>query len=47
MLWELAVVIGLAVVAALVPALSQYWLWVLVIGVIVAFVIEGVRWSPA
>ena len=46
MLWKLAVVIGLAVVAALVPALSAYWLWVLVIGVIVAFVIEGVRIVP-
>ena len=46
MFWKLAVVIGLAVVAALVPALSQYWLWVLVVGVVVAFVIEGVRIVP-
>jgi regulator of protease activity HflC (stomatin/prohibitin superfamily) len=46
MLLKLAVAIGLAVVAALVPELSRYWPWVLVIGVIVAFVIEGVRIVP-
>jgi regulator of protease activity HflC (stomatin/prohibitin superfamily) len=46
MLIKLAVAIGLAVVAALVPELSRYWPWVLVIGVIVAFVIEGVRIVP-
>jgi regulator of protease activity HflC (stomatin/prohibitin superfamily) len=46
MLLKLAVAIGLAVAASLVPALSKYWPWVLVIGVIVAFVIEGVRIVP-
>ena len=46
MLVKLAVAIGLAVVASLVPELSRYWPWVLVIGVIVAFVIEGVRIVP-
>jgi regulator of protease activity HflC (stomatin/prohibitin superfamily) len=46
MLLKLAVAIGLAVVAALVPEFSRYWPWVLVIGVIVAFVIEGVRIVP-
>jgi len=46
MLIKLAVAIGLAVVASLVPELSRYWPWVLVIGVIVAFVIEGVRIVP-
>ncbi len=46
MFWKLAVVIGLTVVAALVPPLSSYWPWVLVIGVIVSFVIEGVRIVP-
>jgi regulator of protease activity HflC (stomatin/prohibitin superfamily) len=46
MFWKLAVAIALAVAAALVPALSKYWPWVLVIGVIVAFVIEGVRIVP-
>jgi regulator of protease activity HflC (stomatin/prohibitin superfamily) len=46
MFWKLAVAIGLAVGASLVPALSKYWPWVLVIGVIVAFVIEGVRIVP-
>jgi regulator of protease activity HflC (stomatin/prohibitin superfamily) len=29
-----------------VPELSRYWPWVLVIGVIIAFVIEGVRMVP-
>ena len=28
------------------PALSEYWVWVLVIGVVIAFVIEGVRIVP-
>jgi len=46
MLLKLAVAIGLAVAASQVPALSKYWPWVLVIGVIVAFVIEGVRIVP-
>jgi hypothetical protein len=46
MLWKLAIAVGLAVVAAIVPELSKYWLWILVIGVIVAFVIEGVRIVP-
>jgi len=35
MFWKLAIAIGLAVVAALVPELSRFWPWVLVIGVIV------------
>ena len=46
MLLKLAVAIGLAVAASQVPGLSKYWPWVLVIGVIVAFVIEGVRIVP-
>jgi regulator of protease activity HflC (stomatin/prohibitin superfamily) len=46
MFWKLAVVIGLTVVAALVPPLSPFWPWVLVLGVLVAFVIEGVRIVP-
>jgi len=46
MFWKLAVAVGLAIVAAVVPALSKYWPWVLVIGVVVAFVIEGVRIVP-
>jgi regulator of protease activity HflC (stomatin/prohibitin superfamily) len=46
MLWKLAVAIGLAVAALFVPALQKYWLWVLLIGVVVAFVIEGVRIVP-
>ena len=46
MFWKLAIAIGLAVVAARSPSLSRFWPWVLVIGVIVAFVIEGVRIVP-
>jgi regulator of protease activity HflC (stomatin/prohibitin superfamily) len=46
MFWKLAVVVVLAVIAAAVPALSAYWAWVLVIGVIIAFMIEGVRIVP-
>jgi regulator of protease activity HflC (stomatin/prohibitin superfamily) len=46
MFWKLAIAVALAVVVALVPELSRYWPWVLVIGVIVAFVIEGVRIVP-
>src|SRR4026208_2131251 len=46
MFWKLAIAIGLAVVVAMVPELSRCWPWVLVIGVIVAFVIEGVRIVP-
>src|SRR5919106_1237792 len=46
MFWKLAVVLGLAVVAFIVPELKRYWIWVLVIGAIVAFMIEGVRIVP-
>jgi len=46
MFWKLAAAVIAAVVAATVPALSPYWAWVLVIGVTVAFVIEGVRIVP-
>ncbi len=46
MFWKLAIAIGAAFVSAMVPALSGYWGWVLVIGVVVAFVIEGVRIVP-
>jgi regulator of protease activity HflC (stomatin/prohibitin superfamily) len=46
MFWKLGAAVIAAVVAATVPALSSYWGWVLFIGVIVAFVIEGVRIVP-
>jgi regulator of protease activity HflC (stomatin/prohibitin superfamily) len=46
MFWKLAIAIGLAVAVAMVPELSRFWPWVLVLGVIVAFVIEGVRIVP-
>jgi regulator of protease activity HflC (stomatin/prohibitin superfamily) len=46
MLWKLAAAIGLAVAALFVPTLQKYWLWILLIGVVIAFVIEGVRIVP-
>jgi regulator of protease activity HflC (stomatin/prohibitin superfamily) len=46
MFWKLAIAVAAAIAAAAVPALSSYWLWILVIGVVLAFVIEGVRIVP-
>ena len=46
MFWKLALAVGAAIVAAAIPELRGYWGWVLVIGVVVAFVIEGVRIVP-
>ena len=46
MFWKLAAAVVVAIVAAQVPALRPFWGWVLLIGVIVAFVIEGVRIVP-
>ncbi len=46
MFWKLAAAVIAAIIAAQMPGLQQYWGWVLLIGVIVAFVIEGVRIVP-
>src|SRR5437763_12048334 len=46
MFWKLAVAVVASIVAAQVPGLSHYWGWVLLLGVIVAFVVEGVRIVP-
>src|SRR5687767_15243719 len=46
MLWKLAIAVGAAVAASFVPVLAKYWLWILFLGVFVAFVIEGVRIVP-
>jgi regulator of protease activity HflC (stomatin/prohibitin superfamily) len=46
MFWKLAAAVAAAIVAAQVPGLAGYWFWILVIGVLVAFVIEGVRIVP-
>jgi regulator of protease activity HflC (stomatin/prohibitin superfamily) len=46
MFWKLAVAVAAAVAASILPGFSPYWPWVLVIGVLVAFVIEGVRIVP-
>ena len=46
MFWKLGLVVAAAIVASAVPVLSQYWVWVLLLGVVLAFVIEGVRIVP-
>src|SRR5215470_318736 len=46
MFWKLAAAVAAAVVASQVPGLHAYWFWILLLGVIVAFVIEGVRIVP-
>src|SRR2546423_10986820 len=46
MFWKLAAAVIAAVIASQVPGLQHYWGWVLLIGVIVAFVVEGVRIVP-
>jgi len=46
MLWKLAIAVAAAVAASFIPVLSNYWFWVLLLGVVIAFVIEGVRIVP-
>src|SRR5919106_7012143 len=46
MLWKLAIAVAAAVGASFVPALAKYWFWILLLGVVIAFVIEGVRIVP-
>jgi regulator of protease activity HflC (stomatin/prohibitin superfamily) len=46
MFWKLAAAIAAAVIATQIPGLAGYWFWILLLGVIVAFVIEGVRIVP-
>jgi regulator of protease activity HflC (stomatin/prohibitin superfamily) len=46
MFWKLAIVVAAAVAASFVPVLSNYWFWILLLGVVIAFVIEGVRIVP-
>ncbi len=46
MIWKLALAIAAAIVASVVPVLSAFWFWILLIGVVIAFVIEGVRIVP-
>src|SRR5829696_7921826 len=46
MFWKLGAAVAAAVVASFVPVLSNYWFWVLLLGVVIAFVIEGVRIVP-
>ena len=46
MLWKLAIAVAAALAASLVPVLAGYWFWILLLGVVIAFVIEGVRIVP-
>src|SRR3954466_8209793 len=46
MFWKLAVAIVAAIVAGQTPGLQHYWGGVLLIGIVVAFVVEGVRIVP-
>src|SRR5687767_11586654 len=46
MFWKLAIAIGAAVAASFVPVLSKFWFWILLLGVAIAFIIEGVRIVP-
>ena len=46
MFWKLVVAVVVGIGAYFVPPLSKYWLWILFLGVFVAFVIEGVRIVP-
>ena len=46
MFWKLAAAIAAAVIASQIPGLAGYWFWILLLGVIVDFVIEGVRIVP-
>jgi regulator of protease activity HflC (stomatin/prohibitin superfamily) len=46
MFWKLAIAVAAAVAASFVPVLSKFWFWILLLGVVIAFVIEGVRIVP-
>src|SRR5574339_806254 len=46
MFWKLAAAVIAAIVASQVPGLQNYWFWILLLGVVIAFVIEGVRIVP-
>jgi regulator of protease activity HflC (stomatin/prohibitin superfamily) len=46
MFWKLGLAVAAAVAASFVPVLAKYWFWILLLGVMIAFVIEGVRIVP-
>ena len=46
MFWKLGIVVAAAVAASFIPVLSKFWFWILLLGVVIAFVIEGVRIVP-
>jgi regulator of protease activity HflC (stomatin/prohibitin superfamily) len=46
MFLKLAIAVGAAVAASFVPVLAKYWFWILLLGLVIAFVIEGVRIVP-
>ncbi len=46
MIAKLLIAIAIAIASAFVPGVGNYWIWVLVVGVVLAFVIEGVQTVP-
>jgi regulator of protease activity HflC (stomatin/prohibitin superfamily) len=46
MFWKLVIAVAIGVAASFVGPLQKYWIWILVLAVFVAFVIEGVRIVP-
>src|SRR3954469_23761159 len=46
MFWKLVIAIAAGIAAYFIPPLSPYWGWIMFLGVVVAFVIEGVRIVP-
>jgi regulator of protease activity HflC (stomatin/prohibitin superfamily) len=46
MFWKLGAAVIAAIVASQTPGLQHYWGWVLLVGIVVAFVVEGVRIVP-
>jgi len=46
MFWKLIAAVAIGIAASFVGPLQKYWMWILVLAVFVAFVIEGVRIVP-
>ena len=46
MFWKLMIALAIGIGAYFVPPLSKYWALILVLAVVVAFVVEGVRIVP-
>ncbi|MGH8705622.1 MAG: SPFH domain-containing protein [Burkholderiales bacterium] len=46
MIAKLLIAVAIAIASAFLPGIGNYWIWVLVVGVVLAFVIEGVQTVP-